>query len=69
MYIEEIKEGHIFLTLKKNKATSPLSTLDFLSTEMAQKEDLWGLSSANRMIYSFNTICFNLEGRGGGGNG
>lgn len=40
MYIEEIKEGHIFLTLKKNKATSPLSTLDFLSTEMAQKEDL-----------------------------
>lgn len=42
MYIEEIKEGHVFLTLylKKNKATSSLRTLDFLSTEMAQKEDL-----------------------------
>lgn len=43
MYIEEIKEGHVFLTLylqKKKKATSPLCTLDFLSTEMAQKEHL-----------------------------
>lgn len=50
MYIEEIKEGHVFLTLylkKKNKATSPLCTLDFLSAEMSQKEDLWGLSTAN----------------------
>lgn len=50
IYIEEIKEGHVILTLylKKNKATSLLCTLDFLSTEMAQKEDLWGPSSANR---------------------
>lgn len=39
--IEEIKEGHVFLTLKKKKkAATPLCTLDFLSTEMAQKEDL-----------------------------
>lgn len=52
MYIEEIKERYVFLTLylqkKEKKATPTLCTLDFLSTEMAQKEHLWGLSSASR---------------------